>query len=200
MSSQNYVCESKLTISDLWILNGHMRIIASPSSKRGRSRPLGLNEEQRSAQRRGGRTYERSAGAVIFYRQGKDILFLLTRYKSKVGGHWEFARGHIEPGEHEKDTARREIAEETGLAGVKFLPGFRKLTRFHFRDQNTIVTKDAIFYLVQSKTLHIEISEENLGYVWLLYPLAREHIKFEAAKKVLDEAWAFLQPGASKKV
>lgn len=51
---------------------------------------------------------EKSAGAVII----NDKKVLLLHYSS---GHWDFPKGHIEKGETELETAKREVKEETGL-------------------------------------------------------------------------------------
>ena len=56
---------------------------------------------------------EFSAGAVIFREEKGRILFLLIySARNRV---WGFPKGHVEAGESEKDAAKREIKEETGL-------------------------------------------------------------------------------------
>jgi len=49
--------------------------------------------------------FERSAGAVLFYRN-LVIEYLLLRYGA---GHWDFPKGEIEPGEKELETVKREV-------------------------------------------------------------------------------------------
>ena len=56
----------------------------------------------------------RAAGAVIFRRSDRGIRLLLLRaYKN-----WDFPKGMVEPGEDALAAARREVAEETGLADL----------------------------------------------------------------------------------
>jgi len=50
----------------------------------------------------------RSAGAIVF----KDGQVLILR---KVNGEWVFPKGHIEPREKSRATARREVLEESGV-------------------------------------------------------------------------------------
>ena len=58
----------------------------------------------------------RAAGVVVFRRTGNGIYLLILRaYKN-----WDFPKGMIEPGESELDAAKRETAEETGLADLEF--------------------------------------------------------------------------------
>ena len=59
---------------------------------------------------------KRAAGAVVFRRTGRGVRLLLLRaYKN-----WDFPKGMIEAGESELDAAKRETAEETGLADLDF--------------------------------------------------------------------------------
>ena len=67
--------------------------------------------------------YEKSCGAVIFYKTRQDTKILLV--KNNNGRYWSFPKGHIEDGENEHQTAIREIKEETGL-DVTIFNGFRE--------------------------------------------------------------------------
>ena len=69
----------------------------------------------------------RSAGAVVFRGSGPRLRFLLIR---NVKGHWDFPKGKVEAGEAPRDAAVREIAEESGLTGLRFVPGFLRLLRW----------------------------------------------------------------------
>ena len=72
---------------------------------------------------------EKSAGAIIFRKEGKKIFYLLIKYG---WGHWEFPRGLIEKGESLEETALREIEEETGISDIKFVLGFKEWFKFFF--------------------------------------------------------------------
>ena len=57
-----------------------------------------------------------AAGAVVFRRTDRGVRLLVLRaYKN-----WDFPKGMVQPGESELDAARRECAEETGLADLDF--------------------------------------------------------------------------------
>jgi 8-oxo-dGTP pyrophosphatase MutT (NUDIX family) len=57
-----------------------------------------------------------AAGAVVFRRTENGVRLLVLRaYRN-----WDFPKGMVEPGESELDAARRECAEETGLAELDF--------------------------------------------------------------------------------
>jgi bis(5'-nucleosidyl)-tetraphosphatase len=57
-----------------------------------------------------------SAGVVVVRRFEDGTRFLLLR----CFGYWDFPKGEVEPGEDPLETARREVAEETGLSGLDF--------------------------------------------------------------------------------
>jgi bis(5'-nucleosidyl)-tetraphosphatase len=58
----------------------------------------------------------RSAGVLLLRRDGEDIRWLLLR----CYGYWDFPKGEVEEGEDPLETARREVAEETGLTDLRF--------------------------------------------------------------------------------
>lgn len=74
--------------------------------------------------------YERSAGTIIFYKSGRRIEYLLIQYHAK---YWDFPRGHVEKGESDQETAKREIKEETGLKDLIFIPGFERKVSWFFK-------------------------------------------------------------------
>lgn len=56
---------------------------------------------------------EKSCGAVVYRHYGDTVEYLTV--KSKAFGHWGFPKGHVEEGESEQESAKREVLEETGL-------------------------------------------------------------------------------------
>ena len=141
--------------------------------------------------------FEKSAGAVIFRRQrGGEILFLLLHYPSAAHrahrDYWDFVKGHVEKGEGEIITVRREAAEETGLADLEFTAGFRAPMRYFFRHNGDLIFKTAVFYLAETKNENITLSGEHDDFIWLSYPKAREMLSFKNAKKIFEEAGKFL--------
>ena len=153
---------------------------------------------------------ETSAGAIIFRKeprsrasslQGRDnkIYYLLLHYKS---GHWDFPKGHIEKGEKEEETVKREIKEETGIEDVEIIDGFKEWVKYVFRRSYGLegeekkkapwVFKIVTFYLAETKTKEIKISFEHLGYKWLPYEEAFKQLTFKNAKEILKKANDFL--------
>lgn len=65
--------------------------------------------------------YENSCGAVVFTRHKGEIQYVIIQ---SLEGYYGFPKGHMEGIEEEKETALREIYEETGLR-VHILDGFK---------------------------------------------------------------------------
>ena len=134
--------------------------------------------------------HEKSAGAVVFRKDGDTILYLLLHYKYK-SEYLGFPRGSIEEGETERQAAQREIKEETGL-DVQFLEGFREQIHWFYRREGDTVSKNLILFLAQAKNDQVRVSDEHVGYKWLTFEQAIDQIKFENPRRVLRRAQDFL--------
>ena len=132
---------------------------------------------------------EKSAGAVLFYKQNSKLEYLTLHYPT---GHWDFPKGNVEKGEEEEDTVKREIREETGIGGIKLIPGFRKRIQYYYRREEGIVRKEVIFYLANSSKKSVQISSEHLGYAWLEFEDALDKITHKNAKTILSEAHEYI--------
>jgi len=139
---------------------------------------------------------ERSAGAVIFRKEGKDILYLLLHYHFKTD-YWDFPKGNIESDETEEETVKREIEEETGINDVKFIDNFKEKVNYFYRRDGNTVFKEVIFYLVETKEKDVKISEEHTGYEWVDFETAKPRLK-ENSRNVLMRAKEFLNKGLTK--
>lgn len=133
--------------------------------------------------------YERSAGAVMFYYDGKRTEYLLLLYGA---GHWDFPKGNIEENEEELETVRREIFEETGIKNLVFIPNFRHEIRYFYRKKGELVNKEVVFYLVRSYEKEVRLSSEHKDYAWLDYENALRRLTYKTAKETLVKAHDFL--------
>lgn len=139
--------------------------------------------------------FEKSAGAVIFRKEKGKIYYLLLHYPSSSRSqkdYWDFSKGHIEKGEKELETVKREVEEETGIKDLKFIKGFKEWIKYFFKFKGENVFKIVTFYLAETKTEEIKISPEHIGYQWLLYEQAIEQLKFKNAKDILRKANQFV--------
>jgi 8-oxo-dGTP pyrophosphatase MutT (NUDIX family) len=139
---------------------------------------------------------EKSAGAIIFRVENGLKYYLLLHYPSKnrKNGHWEFPKGHIEKGENEEQTMKREVNEETGLTDLKVISGFKKYIKYFFRKRENKgwIFKLVVFFLAETKTKEIKLSVEHIGYDWLPINEAIKKTTFKNSKILLKEANKFI--------
>ena len=133
---------------------------------------------------------EKSCGAVVFKRmKDNSSKYLILHYTT---GHWEFPKGHMEKNEKEEQTAMREIKEETGLDDVEFIEGFRETVKYFFKKGEETVYKEVIFFLGETHSDEVTLSNEHIGYAWLNYEHAHNKLNFNNSKELLEKAEKFL--------
>ena len=139
---------------------------------------------------------EQSAGAVIFRKDKKRILYLLLFYHFK-SDYWDFPKGSIEAGETEEETVFREVKEETGIEDLKFASNFKKKVSYFYKRDGETIYKEVTFYLVETREYEVKISHEHEGYEWVTYETALGRLK-ENSRKVLMDANRFLNKDLTK--
>ena len=90
-----------------------------------------------------------SCGGVVIFR-GK-ILLLYKNYKNKYEG-WVLPKGTVEAGEEYKDTAMREVYEETGVKAT--LMKYIGKSQYSFTVPEDVVEKTVHWYLMPAARPH----------------------------------------------
>ncbi len=131
--------------------------------------------------------YEKSCGAIVYRRYHGNTEILLVRHIRS--GCWSFPKGHMEEGETEEETARREIKEETGL-DVLLDTGFRETVTFSPKRG----TRKTVVYFVGMALSHelIPQQEEISQLRWLEIGQAAETLSYENDRIVAAKAKAFI--------
>jgi ADP-ribose pyrophosphatase YjhB (NUDIX family) len=128
---------------------------------------------------------EPTAGGVVFRRDkitnGIEIL-LIQDAKDR----WTIPKGHIEEGESPKQTAEREIGEETGLQEMKMYSWLGKIN-FRYRRQQSLVLMTTEIFLVQAlgDTNGIKPEEWMNGIKWFKATEALDKIEYEDIGKII---------------
>jgi len=138
---------------------------------------------------------EKSAGAIIFRKEGNEIYYLLLHYPSSAKAprdYWDLPKGHIEKGEKIEKTVKREVKEETGLEDLKFVEGFKEWIKYFFKFDGKNIFKIVTFLLAETKTEDVKISFEHIDYKWLSYEEAIKQLTFKNAKEILEKANDYL--------
>jgi len=133
---------------------------------------------------------EKSAGVVVFRREDRKILYLLLKYG---WGHWGFIKGHIEKGESEIETVKREAYEEAGITDLRFVFGFREKVEYEYFFKGAKHHKIVYYYLAETTQKEVRLSYEHLDYTWLPYEPALKRITYESDREVLRRAHRYLK-------
>lgn len=128
---------------------------------------------------------EKSCGIVLFREEDDRRFYLILHYP---GGHWDFGKGHVEQKEDEKETALREMKEETGISKIGFLSHFRHKVDYYYRREKKLYHKDVIFFIGKTSETDVKLSHEHQGFAWLPYAEALQQLTFDNAKNLLKKA------------
>ena len=133
----------------------------------------GINEELQET---------KSSGAIVYKIENNEIKYLLIML---IRGNWGFPKGHFEGEETEKETAVREIFEETGL-NVKFHDNFRESIQYF---PAPFIFKTVIYFLAEAVTDNVKIQTDEVAeYKWVSYDEAAKLITYRLQKKILKKA------------
>jgi 8-oxo-dGTP pyrophosphatase MutT (NUDIX family) len=134
---------------------------------------------------------ERSAGLVIFYQDEEQTRHYVILCHSN-GFHWGFAKGKIEAGEDEIETAQREAEEELALTEIEIIPGFREEVSYRFYRGKYSVTKKVVYFLGRTFSKVYRLSAEHIDYRLLPFDDALKQITYKESQEVLRCAEEFL--------
>ena len=108
----------------------------------------------------------RAAGGIVLGDRGT---LAMIRHKNGTGT-WFFPKGRIEEGEDDETAARREIAEETGIANLEYLDDLGVYERYHMTPEG--------------ETERSEIKEIHM-YLFAAPP----HAELRPAYEIADARW-----------
>lgn len=127
-----------------------------------------------------------SCGGVVIFR-GK-ILLLYKNYKNKYEG-WVLPKGTVEQGEEFKETALREVLEESGAKAtiIKYIGK----SEYTFNIPEDIVEKEVHWYLMMADSYYSKPQKEEffLDSGFYKYHEAYHLLKFSNEKQILERAY-----------
>ena len=122
---------------------------------------------------------EKSCGCIVI----NDGKVLLVRHNK---GHWDFPKGHVEPGETEEQTAKREVKEETNI-DVEINTNFRYLNNYIIEEKQ--IEKDVVLFVAKPISLDVKPQEIEVNVVeWIDINEALELITHTNSKNILKKA------------
>jgi ADP-ribose pyrophosphatase YjhB (NUDIX family) len=127
---------------------------------------------------------EPTAGGVVWRRNARGGIEILLIQDAK--DRWTIPKGHIEEGETAKETAEREIQEETGLQKMNMQNWLGKIN-FRYRRQQSLVLMTTEIFLVAAKgdTDDLKPEEWMRGIKWFPASEAVDTIEYEDIAKII---------------
>jgi 8-oxo-dGTP pyrophosphatase MutT (NUDIX family) len=119
-------------------------------------------------------------------------MYLLLRYPA---GHWDLPKGNIEKGEEPIQTMVREVREETGIVGLRVVPGYERKIEYFYRRDGKKVHKTVVFFLAETTEEKVTISFEHQDYGWFDYAEAIKTVTYPNARRLIREGEAFISAG-----
>ena len=117
------------------------------------------------------------------------ILLLYKNYKNKYEG-WVLPKGTVEEGEDVKQTALREVLEESGAKGaiVKYIG----TSNYTFTVPEDTVEKEVHWYLIQADSYYTKPQHEEyfMDSGFYKYHEAYHLLKFPNERAILEKAYA----------
>jgi len=128
--------------------------------------------------------HETTSGGIVYRldKNGSIEILLIQDAKNR----WTIPKGHVEPGEESRDTAKREIQEETGLQEMDVLSWLGKVN-FRYRRVDTLVLMTMHIYLVKAKgdTDKLVPEEWLKGIKWFPVNQAIDKMEYEDISKLM---------------
>ena len=133
--------------------------------------------------------WEYSCGAVVFTRVGNEVKYVLVQSLSRrIYG---FPKGHMEKGETELETARREVWEETNLLPT-FIDGFKEEEDRPVPSKKDTM-KHVVYFLAEYKDQEIvPLASECSSVPLVSYEDAMEMLPTGNLKNILTSAKNFI--------
>ena len=127
-----------------------------------------------------------SCGGVVIFR-GK-ILLLYKNYKNKYEG-WVLPKGTVEEGEDFKETALREVNEESGVSASVI--SYIGKSQYTFSTQTDMVLKDVHWYLMMADSYYSKPQREEyfIDSGYYKFHEAYHLLKFTNEKQILEQAY-----------
>lgn len=129
--------------------------------------------------------HETTSGGIVFRRNQRTNhveILLIQDAKNR----WTIPKGHVEVDEEPRQTAEREIREETGLQEMKVLNWLGKVN-FRYRRNHTLVLMTMHIYLVQAQGDTNSLNPEDwlTDIKWLPAADAVDKIAYEDIGKLI---------------
>ncbi len=115
-------------------------------------------------------------------------VFLVQLHK----GHWGFPKGHADSGESPKQTAERELTEETALVISKYLSDETFEEHYFFKDKGVLIDKIVTYFIAEVSGEFLIQAEELADGKWVSLHNAEDTLTFKESKNVITKVISLL--------
>lgn len=132
---------------------------------------------------------------IIKNSDGTWQVLLIHQISYRGDDFWIFPKGHVEALESPKETALRELAEETGIKNVSLEPEISFQIFYSFKHENIQIDKTVEYYLgycADTKTI-ITQPQEIKELRWCDLKTAKDLLTHQNSKDILTQAEDFLR-------
>ena len=124
----------------------------------------------------------------IFPLQKFDEIWHVLAIQHRAAGYWGFPKGHPEEGETYKETAIRELLEETNLQVVRFFSDKMFEDQYSFNLKGRRILKKVSFFIAEVKGIYtLQVGEVSAAR-WIPLTKADQFVTYEADKLICREA------------
>lgn len=133
-----------------------------------------------------------AAGGVVLDPSREQVLLLIRPSRDEI----RLPKGHVESDESVRETALREVSEESGFDDLEILSDLgEQLVVFPL--EGDIVERTEHYYLMRARTLHRrprpQPDASQFITLWVSWQEAREHLTFEPEREWLCRAHRALE-------
>jgi len=141
---------------------------------------------------------EQCYGVVTVLKE-KEWKFLILRLDTK-DDHWSFPKGHHEGEETAKETAIRELKEETAITEIEFLDFPLIHEEYEIIHHGVTKLKVNEYFVGLTKEINVTIQKDEVfEYMWATYEEAMGKFNYKTRKEVLAQAKKYLDEYESRK-
>lgn len=127
--------------------------------------------------------YEKSCGAVVYRKYHGNTEILLIKHVNS--GHWSFPKGHVEAGETEVETAKREIMEETSIEAL-IDSTLRETVSYSPKKD---VQKEVVYFIAKAKNTNFVLQKSEVSEAkWVDINYAYNILTYDNDKNIVNKA------------
>ena len=135
--------------------------------------------------------YEKSCGAVVYRKYHGNTEILLIKHVNS--GHWSFPKGHVEAGETEVETAKREIMEETSIEAL-IDSTFRETVSYSPKKD---VQKEVVYFIAKAKNTNFILQKSEVSEAkWVDINYAYNILTYDNDKNIVNKAKSAIKKDA----